>query len=126
MYPINIQLIRINIARFIITLILCTLSAHILFADNGKQVDCYIKEAEYYQRKADNYRREVQYDLKKAERYERDMAYHTKKGNTDWAKDFQRKASKAMEDYRTQMRYAANADDKAADYLHKASNILRK
>ncbi len=31
-----------------------------------------------------------------------------------------------MEDYKTQMRYAANADDKAADYLRKAANALRK
>ena len=31
-----------------------------------------------------------------------------------------------MDDYKTQMRYAANADDKAADYLRKAANVLRK
>lgn len=113
-------------ARFIVTLILCAISAHLLFADNSRQAERYVKEAEYYQKKADNYHREAQYYLNKAEGYERDAAYHTKKGNTDRAKDFQRKASRAMEDYRTQMRYAANADDKAADYLHKASNILRK
>ncbi len=61
-------------ARFIVTLILCTLSAHLLFADYCWQADCYIKEAEYYQRKADNYRREAQYYLKKADGYERDAA----------------------------------------------------
>lgn len=85
-----------------------------------------MKEAEYYQRKAENYRREAQYYLKKAEGYERDASYYTKRGNIDRAKDYQRRASRAMDNYRTQMRYAANADDKAADYLRKASNLLRK
>lgn len=113
-------------ARFIMTLIICAISAHILFADNGRQADRYVKEAEYYQRKADNYRREAQFYLKKAEGYERDATSHTKKGNTDRAKYLQRKASRAMEYYWTQMRYATNADDRAADYLRKASNILRK
>lgn len=113
-------------ARFIVTLIICAISANLLFADNSRQADRYVKEAEYYQKKADNYRREAQYNLKKAEGYEREEAYYTKKGNTDRAKDFQRKASRAMEYYWTKMRYATNADDRAADYLRKASKILRK
>lgn len=113
-------------ARFIVTLIICAISANLLFADNSRQTDRYVKEAEYYQKKADNYRREAHFYLKKAEGYKREAAYYTKKGKTNRAKDFVRKASRAMEDYRTQMRYAANADDRAADYLRKASNILRK
>lgn len=112
--------------RFFVTLILYALSAQYIFADDSKQADRYVKEAEYYQKKADNYRREAQYYLKKAEGYERDALYYTKRGNTVRAKDYQRRSSRAMEDYKTQMRYAANADDKAADYLRKASNLLRK
>lgn len=112
--------------RFFVTLILCALSAQFIFADDNRQAERYVKEAEYYQKKADNYRREAQYYLKKAEGYERNASYYTKRGNTDRAKSYQRKASRAMEDYKTQMRYAANADDKAADYLRKASNLLRK
>lgn len=112
--------------RFLVTLILCAISAQFIFADDSRQVERYMKEAEYYQKKADNYRREAQYYLKKAEGYERDASYYTKRGKTDRAKDYQRKASRAMDGYRTQMRYAANAEDKAADYLRKASNLLRK
>lgn len=112
--------------RFIVTLILCAISAQFLFADNSRQAERYVKEAEYYQKRADNYRREAQFYLKKAEAYERDAAYYTKRENTDRAKDYQRKASRAMDDYKTQMRYAANADDRAADYLRKASNLLRR
>lgn len=112
--------------RFVVTLILCALSAQFIFADDSRQAERYVKEAEYYQKKADDYRREAQYYLKKAEGYERDASYYTKKGNSDRAKSYQRKASRAIKDYKIQMRYAANADDKAADYLRKASNLLRK
>ena len=51
---------------------------------------------------------------------------YTRKGDADRAKDYNRRTDRAMEDYKTQMRYAANADDKAADYLRKAANALRK
>lgn len=112
--------------RFFVTLILCALSAQYIFADDSKQADRYVKEAEYYQKKADNYRREAQYYLKKAEGYQKDAAYYTRNGKTDRATDYQRRASRAMDDFRTQMRYAANADDKAADYLRRASNLLRR
>lgn len=112
--------------KFIVTLILCIMSTQLIFADDSRQAERYVKEAEYYQKKADNYRREAQNYLKKAEGYERDASYYTKRGKTDRAKDYQRKALRAMDNYRTQMRYAANADDKAADYLRKASNLLRR
>ncbi len=98
------------------------------YADDyyARQAKQYTKEAEYYQKKADDYRREAQYYLKKAEGYQREAAYHTRKGDADMAKDYNRRADRAMDDYKTQMRYAANADEKAADYLRKASNALRK
>lgn len=109
--------------RFVIAFILGILSFQVVYADD---VDHYIREAEYYQKKADGYRREAAYYLKKAESYQREASYHTKKGKTDQAKSYQRKATRAMADYKTQLRYAANADIKAADYLLRASNILRK
>lgn len=112
--------------RFIITLILCSITAQFVFADDSSQAERYVKEAEYYQKKADGYRREAQYYLKKAEDYEREAAYYTRKGKTDRAKYYQRKALQAMDCYRTQMRYAARADDKAADYLKRASRLLQQ
>lgn len=112
--------------RFIVTLILCMMSAQLIFADDSRQAERYVKEAEYYQKKADGYRREAQYYLKKAEGYQKEAAYYTRNGRTDRAKDYQRRASRAMDDYKTQLRYAANEDDKAADYLRRASNLLRR
>lgn len=98
------------------------------YADDysARQAKQYTQEAEYYQKKADGYRREAQYYLKKAEGYQREAAYYTRKGDRDRAKDYNRRADCAMDDYKTQMRYAANADDKSADYLRRAANALRK
>ncbi len=112
--------------RFLVSLILCSLTAQFVFADDSRQAERYVKEAEYYQKKADGYRREARYYLKKAEGYEREATYYTKKGNTDRANDYQRRASRAMDSYKTQMRYAANADDKAADYLKRAARLLER
>lgn len=91
-----------------------------------RQAKRYTQEAEYYQKKADGYRREAQYYLKKAEGYQREAAYYTRKGDTDRAKDYNRRTERAMDDYKIQMRYAANADEKAADYLKRAARLLQK
>lgn len=91
-----------------------------------RQAKRYTQEAEYYQKKADGYRREAQYCLKKAEGFQREAAYYTRKGDTDRAKDYNRRADRAMDDYKPQMRYAANADEKAADYLKRAARLLQK
>lgn len=91
-----------------------------------RQAKHYTQEAEYYQKKADGYRREAQYYQKKAEGYQREAAYYTRQGDSDRARDYGRRAERAMDDYRTQMRYAANADDKAADYLKRAARLLQK
>lgn len=91
-----------------------------------RQAKRYTQEAEYYQKKADGYRREAQYYLKKAEGYQREAAYYTRKVDADRAKDYNRRTERAMDDYKTQMRYAANADEKAADYLKRAARLLQK
>lgn len=91
-----------------------------------RQAKRYTQEAEYYQKKADGYRREAQYYLKKAEGYQREAAYYTRKADADRAKDYNRRTERAMDDYKTQMRYAANADEKAADYLKRAARLLQK
>lgn len=91
-----------------------------------KQAKYYTQEAEYYQKKADGYRREAQYYQKKAEGYQREAAYYTRKGDADRARDYSRRAERAMDDYKTQMKYAADADDKAADYLKRAARLLEK
>ncbi len=93
---------------------------------NTTQAKRYTQKAEYYQKKADGYRREAQYYLKKAEGYQREAAYYTRKGDADRTKDYTRRANNAMDDYKTQMRYAAGADDKAADYLKRAARLLQK
>lgn len=93
---------------------------------NATQAKRYTQEAEYYQKKADGYRREAQYYLKKAESYQREAAYYTRKGDADRAKDYTHRVNSAMDDYKTQMRYAANADDQAADYLKRAARLLQK
>lgn len=93
---------------------------------NTTQAKQYMKEAEYYQKRADGCRREAQYYLKKAEGYQHEAAYYTRKGDVDRAKDYTRRAKSAMDDYTTQIRYAANADDKAAEYIKKATKLLQK
>ncbi len=112
--------------RNIIVFLLLMLSAGApvqTFADDAAR---YIREAEYYQKKADSYRREAAYYLKKAESYQREAAYYTKKGNVDRAKNYQRDASRAMDDYKRQLNYAAKAEEKAADYLKRAEKATRK
>lgn len=85
----------------------------------------YTKEAAYYQKKAEGYRREAAYYLKRAEGYQREAAYYTRKGDADRAKDYGRRAERALDNYKTQMKYAADADEKAADYLRRAARALR-
>lgn len=93
-------------------------------ASSDTQVDRYVCEAQYYQKKAEKYRKEASYHLKKAGSYQREVAYYTKKGKTDTAKIYQRKAEREIDSYRNQLNYAAKAEDKAADYLKRASNLL--
>ena len=107
--------------RFVIAFILGILSFQVIYADAA---DRYVREAEYYQKKADRYRREAAYYLKKAEQYDQAAAYYTKQGKTDTAKSYQRKAKRAMDSYKTQLTYASTADEKAVDYLKRASNAL--
>lgn len=115
--------------RFIIIFItfICALAAFSASDDyTARQARRYTQEAEYYQKKADGYRREAQYYLKKAEGYQREAAYYTRRGDAGRAKDYNRRADRAMDDYKTQMRYAANADDTAADYLRRAARLLQR
>ncbi len=93
---------------------------------NARQARRYTQEAEYYQKRADNYRREARYYLNKAEGYQREAAYYTRKGDSDRSKDYNRRADRTMDEYKTQIRHAADADDKAADYLKKAARLLSK
>ena len=103
---------------------LCSLTAFSLDDYDARRAKSYTQEAEYYQRKADSYRREAQYYLRQAESYQRDAAYYTRKGDASRARDYNRKAERAMDNYKTQMRYASNAEERAADYLKKAARLL--
>lgn len=93
------------------------------YADDA---DRYVREAEYYLKKVDGYRREAAYYLKKAEQFDRDAAYYTKRGKTDTAKSYQSRAKRAIDSYKTQLRYASSSDEKAANYLKRASNALER
>lgn len=95
-------------------------------ASSDSQAGRYVREAQYYQKKADNHRKEAAYHLKKAESYQREASYYTKKSKTDTAKGYLRKAEREMDSYRTQLNYAAIAEDKAADYLKRAARLLQK
>lgn len=114
---------RIIILLMVLVSGIVTLSA----ADdyNARKAREYQREAEYYQKKADGYRREADYYLKQAESYQREAAYYTKKGDSWRTKNYLRQADNAMDKYETQMRYAKQADEKAADYLNRASRLLR-
>lgn len=110
--------------RLLLFIILSLLSIQCVMASSDSQADKYVREAQYYQKKADNHRKEAAYHLKKAESFQREATYYTKKGKTDTAKGYQRKAEREMDSYRNQLNYAAKAEDKAADYLKRASNLL--
>ena len=116
-------------ARWIIMVLIAMVSVISLQASadeySARQARQYTQEAEYYQKKAENYRREADYYKRKAEGYQREAAYYIKKGDASRAKDYNRMASRAMDDYNTQMRYAKNADEKAADYLKRAARLLK-
>ena len=68
-----------------------------------RKAESYRREAEYYQKKAQGYEREAEYYLKKAESYQREAAYYTKRGDMDRA--------------RTQTRYAEDAMDVQSVWL---------
>lgn len=93
---------------------------------NARQAKWHMREAEYYQKKAEGHRKEAQYFLKKAEGYQREAAYYIRKGDADRTKDYNRRAERAIDNYKTQLSYAKKADETAADYLRKANNALRK
>ena len=90
-----------------------------------RRAESYRREAEYYQRKADSYRREAAYYMRKAEGYQREAAYYSRRGDADRASYYTRQAGNALDNYKTQMRYASDADSRAADYMRRAANLLR-
>ncbi len=66
------------------------------------------------------------YHIKDAQSYQREAAYYTKKGDWDRAKSNSRYAESALDSYKIQLRYARQADEKAAMYLKWAADALRK
>ncbi len=110
--------------RSLIILLLFALTLPV--SAGSDDADRFVREAEYYHKKADGYRREAAYYLKKAEQYERDAAYYTKKGKTVTAKSYQRKAKRAMDNYKIQLEYASRADEKAADCLRRAARNIER
>lgn len=62
--------------------------------------------------------------MKKARNYQDEAAYYAKKGDLSRARTYSRYAEDAMDDYNTQLRYAAQADDKAAMYMRWAADAM--
>ena len=91
-----------------------------------RKADGYIREAESYQSKADSYRREAQSYLNDAARYLREMEYYKDRNDLGRAETQQRYADQAFENCRTKLKYAAEYEDKAAQYLRWAADALRK
>jgi uncharacterized protein YxeA len=91
-----------------------------------RKADGYIREAESYQSKADSYRREAQSYLNDAARYLREMEYYKDRNDLGRAQTQQKYADQAFENCRTKLRYAAEYEDKAAQYLRWAADALRK
>jgi uncharacterized coiled-coil DUF342 family protein len=91
-----------------------------------RKAEGYIREAESYQSKADSYKREAQSYLNDAARYLREMEYYKDRNDMGRAETQQRYADQAFENCRTKLKYAAEYEDKAAQYLRWAADALRK
>ena len=93
---------------------------------NARQARNYIRDAESYLLKADAYRHDSIYYQKKAEEYQREAEYYTRMKNLDKAKYFMTSAAKAIDECKTQAKYAKNAENNASDCLIRAANALRR
>lgn len=89
-----------------------------------RQARSYISDAEYKMRQAESLRRDADYYKRQAESNQREASYYTRKGDTSRAKDYQKRAEKALDTYNSKMRDAKRADIDAADYLRRAANKL--
>lgn len=89
-----------------------------------RQARSYISDAEYKMRQAESLRRDADYYKRQAESHQREASYYTRRGDASRAKDYLRKAEKAMDTYNSKMRDARRADHDASDYLRRAANKL--
>lgn len=119
------------ITRFLSTIIIIVASMSVCGipcanADSyeTRQARSYISDAEYKMRQAESLRRDADYYKRQAENYQRDASYYTRKGDASRAKDYQKRAEKALDSYNSKIRDAKRADLDAADYLRKAANKL--
>ena len=93
---------------------------------NPDLVAKYIREAKYYQQKAENYRRDAKYYLGKAKEYKKEYVYYTRKGDEDRAKLRTRYYETAINKYKLRICYAEEFEDKAASCHRKVAIVLRK
>lgn len=63
---------------------------------------------------------------RKAQGYQREAEYYTRRGDIDRATIRTRYSKDAMGRYETQLKYASDADEKAAVYLRRAAEALKK
>ena len=93
---------------------------------NLKLAEKYTREAKYYQQKAADYRKDANYYFNKAKKYQRESVYYTKKVDVVRAKTKTIDYEDAMDKYKLSIRYAEEAEDKAALYHRKVAGALRK
>lgn len=92
-------------------------------ADSAEAQRC-TREAEYYQRKAKGYNDDAEYYRRKAQDYTSDAEYYIKRGEADRALSQLNNARSALDSYKTQKRYAKDAESRAKEYLDKAKRAL--
>lgn len=84
----------------------------------------YLQEAEYYQKKAGNHRKEAAYYLDKAKDYQKEVEYYTKKEDTYNVKVYTRYLNIAIDNFKSQLLYAEQAEENAISYLKKAESMV--
>ena len=109
----------------LICIVLISISASFAQSNyNLELAEKYTREAKYHQQKAVDYRKD--YYLNKAKEYQKESVYYTKMGDVDRGKTRTKYYEYAMNKYKLSIRYAEEAEDKAALYHRKAAGVLRK
>ena len=108
----------------IIALTISALSA--TSAPDKRQAESHARQAEYYQREAASARRDADYYAREAESARRDALYYIRNGNASRARSCRERADRAIYNYRSKIDAARRADDRAADYLRRATDALER
>lgn len=114
--------------RIITIMMLCMSCCYVYGGDNYNisEAKRYNREANYYQRQAESYLSDAEYYMRQAESAKKNMEYYAKRGDEYHSKSYKRYMEDYLSKYNSKLRSASDAYDKAADYLDRASRILRR